>query len=390
MRSFGAALSRMGIVVLLGAGVSCRTAAPPAGVANPPAPAVTNAAAPARGPEPLPASCFLPYDPTSYRFSVGDVVDVSVFGFNDTVAMTPVAPDGKLYYLFMEGIPAVDRTPAEVERDIERGLARLFNQPSVSILPRQFAKNKFLALGKLVYPGTYPLESSLTLRQALARAGGLAQGIYRGSTIQLASLKDSYLLREGQRLPINFEALVNRNDASQDVYMRPGDILYIASGLGQEVYLMGAVAEQKTAAYTDGLTLVQLLSGSSDRGGGYQPNARLSQVLILRGALNDPQAIEVDMAGILKGRESDVALLPGDIVYIPEKPFRFARELARSVVLTFVKTFASEYGAALVSDTFFSVNTGTGVSSGTGNNQGTSSESTILPIPGPSAPAPQP
>jgi polysaccharide export outer membrane protein len=367
---------------------ACRTVPPPSVAVIQPRAVGTNVAAMAAISNALPASLFLPYDPSSFRLSVGDVVDVSVFGFEDTVAVTPIAPDGKVYYLFMDGIPAAGRTPAEVARDIEHNLVRLFNQPSVSVLPRQFARNRFLALGKLVYPGTYPLESSLTLRQALARAGGLAQGIYRGSTIQLASLKDSYLLRAGERVSVNFELLVNRNDASQDIYVRPGDIIYIASGLGQEVYLMGAVSEQKTAAYTDGMTLVQLVSGSSDRGGGYRPDARLSQVLILRGALNDPNAIEVNLARILQGREPDVALLPGDIVYIPEKPFRFARELARNVVLTFVRTFASEYGAALVEETIF--RTGVSTVTGDSNNEGASPEPFILPLTEPSAPAPQP
>ncbi len=383
----GAALRMIGSVCLALAMTSCRTV-PPASAPTAASPAAAAPAPVAPPPAALPANYFLPYDPSSFRLSVGDVVEVSVFGFADTVAVTPVAPDGKLYYLFMDGVPAAGRTPIDVGRDMERGLARLFNQPSVSILPRQFAKNRFLALGKLVYPGAYPLESALTVHQALARAGGLSQGIYRGTTIQLASLKDSYLLRDGQRVPIHFEALLNRNDASQDIYVRPGDIIYIASGLGLEVYLMGAVSEEKTSAYTDGMTLVQLVSGSSDRGGGYRADARLSQVLILRGALDDPHVIEVNLARILKGRDPDVALLPGDIVYVPEKPFRFARDLARTVVLTFVRTFASEYGAALVQETIFRTSSSS-VITGTGT-QGTSSESSIPPVIEPSTPAPQP
>lgn len=326
---------------------SCRSA-PPA-----PLPAAGKAAPAGPSSVPLPSSYFLPYDPGTFRLSIGDVVEVSVFGCQDTLAVTPIAPDGKLYYLFVNGIPAAGRTPAEVANEIEKGLAQLFNQPSVSVLPKQFARNRFLALGKVAYPASYPLESALTVRQALARAGGLAQGFYRGTTIQLALLKESYLLRNGVRLPLNLEALVNKDDVSQDIYMRPGDVLYIASGLGQEVYLMGAVSEQRATAYTDGMTLVQLVSGSSEQGGGYRPEARLSQVLILRGALDDPRTSEVNLARILKGKDPDVTLLPGDIVYIPEKPFRFASDLARTVVLTFVRTFASEYGVALVQETFF-------------------------------------
>lgn len=354
-----------GLVMLLVCN-ACRTAPLPKPEAVEPPHQAVSAVPHTKPAEKLPAPYYTPYDPATFRLAVGDVVEVSVFGFQDTVAVTPIAPDGKLYYLFMRGIPAVGRVPKDVERDIEKSLQPFFNQPSVSILPHKFAENHFVALGKVVYPAIYPLDSALTLRQALARAGGLAQGIYRGTTIELAALKDSYLLRNGERVPVDLEALIKRNDASQDIYMRPGDVLYIASGLGQEVYLMGAVGEEKAAAYTDGMTLVQLISGSSERGGGYKPSARLNQVLILRGALDAPQMIEVDLARILTGHVPDVLLMAGDIVYVPEKPYRFARELARTVVLTFVRSFASEAGANLVQDTVFS-SSQSGGSGGSGN-----------------------
>jgi hypothetical protein len=46
--------------------------------------------------------------------------------------------------------------------------------------------------------------------------------------------------------------------------------------------------------------------------------------------------------------------MAGDIVYVPEKPYRFARELSRKVVLAFVRSFAAEAGSALVNETLFS------------------------------------
>lgn len=301
----------------------------------------------------LPALYYKPYDPTAYRLAVGDVVEISVFGFPETVAVTPVAPDGKLYYLFMNGMPAAGRVPAEVAREMEASLNQMFNQPVVSIIPQKFSENRFLAIGKVVYPNVYPLESALTLRQAIARAGGLAQGIYRGTTIELASLRDSFLLRKGERIPVDFEALIHNNDASQDIYVRPGDILCIASGLGREVFLMGAVSEQKATGYVDGMTLVELISGQSERGGGYMSTARLSKVLIVRGALENPTTFDVNLDRILRGLDPDVFLMPGDLIYVPEKPYRFARDLTRAVILTFVRTFASEAGATMVDETIF-------------------------------------
>jgi len=339
------------LVGIVGSG--CRTPSSPIGEANPVLAVKQPAEGAAKAVERLPESYFMPYDPAAYRLAVGDVVEISVFGFPETVVVTPVAPDGNLYYLFMDGVPAAGRAPADVARDMEAALQKMFNHPSVSVLPRQFAENRFLAIGKVVYPNAYPLESALTLRQAIARAGGLAQGIYRGTTIELASLRDSYLLRNGERVPVDFEALIHRNDASQDIFVRPGDVIVIASGLGREVFLMGAVGEQKAAGYTDGMTLVELISGQSERGGGYHPTARLSKILIVRGALDNPTTFDVDLARILKGQDPDVFLMPGDIVYVPEKPYRFARDLTRAVVLTFVRTFASEAGAALVDETIF-------------------------------------
>ena len=337
--------------------VSCTSRPPPPVLLS----AATGAAETFVGPpEPLPADAFLPFTSADYRLSIGDVVEVSIFGEKDTVALIPIAPDGKLYYMFTEGIPAAGRKPEEVARDIQGRITSIFNSPHVDILPKVFAAKKYLVLGKVNVPGTRQLDAALTLRQALACAGGFAQGSYRGTTIEVASLRESYILRNGRRLSVDFDALINRNDSSQDIYMRPGDVVYIASSLGhtREVYLMGAVPEQRAMAYRDNMTIVELIVGASEQGGGYLPESYLHHVVILRGALSDPKTFEVDVQAILEGRAPDQYLHPGDMVYVPEKPFRFARELAKTIVLTFVRSFSSNAGATLTKETFFPTATG--------------------------------
>ncbi|MEI8139620.1 MAG: SLBB domain-containing protein [bacterium] len=320
--------------------------------------------------EMLPADCFLPYSPSDYKLAIGDVVEVAVFGFSDTIASLPIAPDGKLYYMFGDGVPAAGLKPEVVAGIIQGRLTKLFNNPRVTILPKSFASTKYLVLGKVQYPGTFPLDSAITLQQAIANAGGLAQGIYRGTTIELASLRDSYLIRDGKRLHVNFEALMNKQDPAFNIYIRPGDVIYIASGLGssREVYLLGEVAEQKTIGYRDNMTLIELLAGSSDRAGGYTDEANLRRVVILRGALNNPQTFEVNVSRILNGREPDVYLMPGDLIYVNSKPFRFARDLARTIVLTFVRSFSAEAGGRFVEESIFNTVTPTvTVSPGSGS-----------------------
>jgi len=345
----------IGLVTTLLSVVSCRTISPP-----PPQPALPDvletqdAAVPATNAPlsvALPADYYLPYEPHEYVLQIGDQVDVSVFGNSDT-AFTgiPVAPDGKLYYMFGAGIPAAGRKPQEVAADIEKNIGKVFNNPRVSILPQKFSGNHYLIYGKVNLPGIYDLETATTIIQAVARAGGVAQGIYRGTTVEIASLKDSYLTRNGKKLPLAFDRLILEHDTAQNIYLRPGDVINIASGLGKnsEVFLLGEVMEQRAVAYADGMTIVDLLAGTTLSGGSYTPNADLGKIAILRGSFEDPEVLNVDLRGILSGETRNIYLLPGDIIYLPSKPFTFAKDLAKTIVLTFVKTFTSSFASDLV------------------------------------------
>jgi protein involved in polysaccharide export with SLBB domain len=292
---------------------------------------------------------FTAFEHSRYRLQVGDVVEVYVLGSPDTLAKdVPIALDGKLYYMFGNGIPAAGRVPSEVAHDIEAGIGTLFNNAQVSIIPKSFSGNRIMVFGKVRYPNLYPLDSSLTVRQAIARAGGLAQGSYRGTTVEIASLRDSYLRRGDQLIPVNFERLITLNDPTQDVFVRPGDIIYIGSGLGKnsEVYLLGHVKEQKTAAYTDGMTLVGLISGGSELGGGYLPESDLNRLIILRGPLDHPDVIEANLKDILTGKARDVLLTPGDIVYVPEKPYQYLRDVVKSALMTFARSMGTNAGGS--------------------------------------------
>ncbi|MDD8049989.1 MAG: polysaccharide export protein [Verrucomicrobiota bacterium] len=297
----------------------------------------------------IPEAWHEPFSLGEYRLAIGDVVEVSVFGHRDTLAEeVPIAPDGRLYYMFGEGVEAAGRSPDEVAEEIEGRIGSLFVAPQVSIIPRRYVGARYSVLGQVESPGVYPLDASITIRQAVARAGGLAQGVYRGTTVELASLRNSSLIRDGQPLPIDFEALFLGNDFQFDLPLRPGDLVLIGSGLRYEVYLLGQVREQKSLAYHDGMTIVEVLAGASERGGGYLPNAHLEGAAILRGELDRADVIRVDIRRILEGKATDVYLAPGDIVYVPERPFRLLRDLHRTIVMSFATTFSGEAGADLM------------------------------------------
>lgn len=295
----------------------------------------------------FPPEYFIPHTTEGRKLQVGDEVEVSVFGQRDTIAENvPIAPDGKLYYRFLPGIQAEGRIASEVAAEMESKLGNLFNNPEVSIIPTRFIANRFTIFGKVENGGVYPLDTPTTVRQAIAKAEGIALGKYHDSWIPIHNYKDSWILRGEEKIPVDFEALMTKNDFSEDIYVRPGDVIYIASALGREVYLMGEVNQQQSQPFTAGLTLTQLISGLDAGAGGYKEDtADIKRVVILRDAINDPKVFKINLEAILKGKEHNVFLAPGDIVYVPEKSFLFTRTLLKAMFETFVNTFAGEYAS---------------------------------------------
>jgi polysaccharide export outer membrane protein len=303
----------------------------------------------------FPPEYFIPHNPEDRKLQVGDEVEIGVFGQRDTISENiPVAPDGKLYYMFLPGIPAEGRTAEEVAQEMESKLGHLFNNPEVSIIPTRFISNRFSIFGKVETGGVYPLDTPTTVRQSIAKAQGIALGKYHDSWIQIHNYKDSWLLRGQEKIPVNFTALMNKDDFSEDIYVRPGDTIYIASALGREIYLMGEVNQPQSQPFTAGMTLTQLISGLDAGAGGYnEATADIKRVVILRDARNDPKVFKVNLENILRGKEHNVFLEAGDIVYVPEKSFLFTRNLVKAMVRTFVNTFAGEFASDLNSKYLF-------------------------------------
>jgi len=305
----------------------------------------------------LPESYYNPITEERNRLAIGDVLKISLLGQPDMVAThVPIAPDGKLYYMMIDGIDAVGRFPEDVKIDIEKSLKEMFSSPQIAIMPVELSTSRYYVYGKVNYPGMYRLDQALTVREAIARSGGLATGIYRGTTVEIASLQSSYLMRGDKKVPINFKKLLNSyNGRNGDIYIRAGDVVYIGSGLGSqsEVYLLGAVKAQKAIAYSDNMTLIDALAGGSQHGGGLSPEAYKKQILILRGSVKSPQVFEINLEDVLRGRARNIYLMQGDIVYVPKKPFVFTRSLMRMVVDVFVKTYAFELGDIFAHKAFF-------------------------------------
>ena len=198
-------------------------------------------------------------------------------------------------------------------------------------------------VGEVLYPGFYALENGeVHLSEMIRRAGGFTRE---------ASLKNAYIQRRAQEdvldpeferlkkitvlemteserdyfkiksrervggMGVDFVALFDKDDKSQDVALRDHDLIYVPAQ-EQTVKVTGQVINPGLYPYKPNMTVRHYLAEA----GGYNWNAHKSRVRIIRSrtgewAKPDNSIIEV-----------------GDTIFIPEKPERDYWKLTRDLI----------------------------------------------------------
>ena len=148
---------------------------------------------PARGTEQAPPPAYRPY-----RIQVGDMFDVKVYNNPDLCENLVVRPDGRVSLLLANEVQAAGLTPAELGHVITGMYAKRLHNPEIAIIMRKFAGNRVYVGGEVNSPTEVLIEGSLTLLQAIYKAGGFKE--------ETAKLKSVVLLRDQgtPRLKLNW------------------------------------------------------------------------------------------------------------------------------------------------------------------------------------------
>ena len=152
-------------------------------------------------------------------------------------------------------------------------------------------------------------KSEITLLQALALAGGVTPG---------ADLTLGYVARGNRRLDADFRKLVMQGDLSQNIILKPEDVVVVPTSPKNAVFVMGEVRNPGTIPLEPegGYTILQLIA----RAGGFSQFAKPSRTVIIREEGSGKQIIPVDVEKIMNNPQAakDVVLKPGDVVFVPQ------------------------------------------------------------------------
>lgn len=261
---------------------------------------------------PSPEVDMTPYlDPIvpEYRIGPGDRVSVDVAG-QTALAREGllVRPDGRITLYVVEDVDVAGMTPRQAARSIEKVLAPLVPDPHVVVTVAETKSQRFMILGAVQRPGVYPLDGPLNVLEALATAGGL---IVDPTGRPSGDLERTSLMRSGAVVPLRFQRLLG-GDARQNVWIRPGDLVFVPPIRSGEVYVLGEVGSPAVVEHRGTLTLMQALA----QAGWVTANGKETAIRVIRGSLVDPRVYVVDAEDIGAGKRPDVLLAPGDIVFV--------------------------------------------------------------------------
>lgn len=146
----------------------------------------------------------------NYRLAAGDRILIRVYGEDDMTVDTRLGDSGVISYPFLGDILARGMTVADLTQRIVRGLKGPYLvDPIVSVDILEY--RPFFLNGEVNKPGAIPYQPGMTLRKAIAIAGGFTERANRKNAEMIAAGEG------GQKM----------SSVSLDDLVHPGDIITI-------------------------------------------------------------------------------------------------------------------------------------------------------------------
>ncbi len=160
-----------------------------------------------------------------YLIGPGDSVNVFVWRNPELSSTVTVRPDGYITTPLVEDVPASDKTPTRLARDMEKRLAKYIKEPVVTVIVAGGAgpyEQQVRVVGEAVQPQAIAYREKMSLLDLMIVVGGLTDFAAgnKASIIRTAN-------GEQKQYNVRIDDLIRDGDISANVDMQPGDIVLI-------------------------------------------------------------------------------------------------------------------------------------------------------------------
>jgi polysaccharide export outer membrane protein len=161
--------------------------------------------------------------PSEYRIQPGDQMEIKFFYNPELNELVTVRPDGRVSLQLAQEIKTAGLTPIELTQALKERYARELNRPEIAVIMRTFAGQRIYVDGEVNKPALVPLSAAMTVLQSISSVGGLKD---------TALSSEVHIIRrspegEPRVFTVDLTRVLNGTDLSQDVVLRPFDVVYV-------------------------------------------------------------------------------------------------------------------------------------------------------------------
>lgn len=180
----------------------------------------TAAAPPPQAPSPADAPQPPREVPSDYVIGPDDVVGV-LFWRDEAMSIdATVRPDGKITLPMLNDVQAAGFTPERLRAQIAELAKEFIDAPNVTVVVRQMNSRKVFITGEVTRPGSYVVNTPVTVLQLIALAGGVSE---------FARTKEITVIRPGEARPMlfNYDEVRRGRRFEQNIVLKPGDTVIV-------------------------------------------------------------------------------------------------------------------------------------------------------------------
>lgn len=252
-----------------------------------------------------------------YKIGPKDLLEIKVFELPELNQVVRVSEDGSITIPLVGSVMVEGITKDELERKLAELLEeRYLKNARVSVFIKEYQSKRVAVIGAVENPGMYELIGRLTLLQMISRAGGFTE----------KASNELFVLREGNNgmsatICIDLEDLLVNGNQKLNIPLKANDVINVPVDKIIHVYVWGEVTRPGAleVKMSKKITLLQAIA----QAGGLTDGASKGGVVIKRKdkKTGKEREIKVNLKDIIKGKKTDIELLEGDVVYVPEKIF---------------------------------------------------------------------
>ena len=253
-----------------------------------------------------------------YQVGIGDVLSIIVYARPDlsTGVVTGgtkgsrVDGSGNIHLPLIGTVTAVGMTVDAIRDKVEAALRKYVQDPSVVVEVAEYRSKPIYLMGQFRTPGVYYMDRPMTFLQGITLGNGFDV---------TANLRGVRLLRDQKIAPVDVYSLILDGRIEQNVWLKPGDTVFIPDNRTQNVFVFGAVNKPGPQPMVQGrMNILEAIASADPRTVGHD----LQNVRIIRSlTTTSGELLVVDVEKIRRGETLPMQLMEGDVVYIPKNSF---------------------------------------------------------------------